>query len=74
MDIQDTTPQYQGIRNGELDNYRPLESAFANEAYTGLDANDPKYYELETPRKEEPVYNILEKEEDDTDGEEEYGQ
>ena len=66
LDIQDTTPQYQGITNGELDNYRPLESAFANEAYTGLDANDPKYYELETPKKEEPVYNILEKEEDDT--------
>ena len=43
-----------------------MESAFANEAYTGLDANDPKYYELETPKKEEPVYNILEKEEDDT--------
>lgn len=43
-----------------------MDSAFSNEAYTGLDETDPKYYELETPKREEPVYNILEKEEDDT--------
>ena len=63
-DIQETSSQYQDIGNNELENYCPLESAFSNEAYTGLETADPKYYELDAPNREEPVYNILEKEED----------
>ena len=67
MDIQDSSSTYQGISDGELqENYQPVDSAFSNDAYTGLDdTKDSKYYELETPRQEEPVYNILEKANED---------
>lgn len=66
IDIQGTTTQHQeGTSSNDIENYCSLEATFAaNDAYASLDTTDPNYFELENTKKEEPMYTILEKEED----------
>lgn len=56
--------QHRGTTNNELDNYCSLEATFTNEEYAALDKDDPNYFELEDAKRDEPMYTILEKEED----------